>query len=223
MKNKRDYLAYLFAALYVLVTIATLRHSAAGFASIESGSVIWGYLSALAVDAGMALSATGLRKRWRTSLFLGLVLSASASTFTQLLYAVAHAAVMPVSAGAQWLGEYAQLIANWRVIVLPALLPLLSVVYSFAAKADVDAVDVAAIEKQRDDALAQVESVTREADELRRIAPLLDALPQQLRGLFVARASGNGITPAEVSAAAGISLASAQRAVTQMNKEKGES
>lgn len=212
MKNKHDYLAYLFALLYTLVTVATLRHSAAGFASIEDGSVIWGYLSALAVDAGMALSATGLRKRWRWPLFFGLVISAAASTFTQLLYAVAHAAVMPVAVGAQWLGEYAQSVANWRVVVLPALLPILSIVYSFAAKSDAAGTDAVDVEELR--------SVKDELAELRSVAPLLNALPQQTRGLLYAKMNGNGIKPAQVAKELGISLASAQRAVGKMNKEK---
>jgi hypothetical protein len=163
---KRNWLTLLFITLYTLVTGATLRHSAAGFASLEGGSMLWGYLSALAVDAGMALSATSLSKRLSFWPFIGLLVSAVASTFTQLLYAVAHAAVMPVSAGAQWLGPTAQLIADARVVILPALLPLLSVVYSFSSKSAVES-DAADIDALRDD-IAQGKAELEQAQGIAR-------------------------------------------------------
>jgi len=227
-KQKRDWLAILFAALYILVTVATLRHSAAGFASIESGHVVWGYLSALAVDVGMALSATGLRKRWRWSLFLGLVISAAASTFTQLLYAVGNAAVMPVAPGANWLGDYAQLIADVRVVVLPALLPALSIVYSFAAKSqgDGDGVDVAELERELSRANARAAraiEVIRENDDkheqqlatVRNASALLESFGAKQRAqlyLLAQGANGDGLSFAEVAEELGISETSVRNA-----------
>jgi len=124
----------LFFGLYIAVSVATFRHSAHGFASIEGGSFWWGALSATAVDVGMILSASSLRKTRNAWLVGGLVVSAIASTYTQLLYAMMNSAAVTVAAGADWLGSFATWIVNVRVLVLPALLPSLAVVYAFASK-----------------------------------------------------------------------------------------
>lgn len=121
-----------FYALYVLVSIATFRHSAEGFASIE-GNIVWGALGALAVDAGMILSATGLQRERNRWLLTGLIVSALASTYTQWLFAVSHSALVEIAPGAQWMSSIAQTVINIRIIVLPALLPALAVVYAFAS------------------------------------------------------------------------------------------
>jgi hypothetical protein len=127
-------ITWLFFGLYIAVSCATFRHSAYGFASIEGGSFWWGALSALAVDAGMILSASSLRKTRNVWLVTGLVTSAIASTYTQLLYAMMSATAVGIADGAAWLGDYAAWIVDVRVLVLPALLPALAVVYAFAAK-----------------------------------------------------------------------------------------
>lgn len=130
-----DWIPRLFYALYIAVAVATFRHTAFGFASIEGGSIWLGALSALAVDAGMILSASGLRHNPRNaSLLIGLVVSAVASTYAQLLFSVSNAAHVDVALGAQWMTDAARSIIDWRVVVLPALLPALAVVYAFAAK-----------------------------------------------------------------------------------------
>jgi hypothetical protein len=124
----------LFFGLYVAVSVATFRHSAHGFASIEGGSFWWGALSATAVDVGMILSASSLRKTRNVWLVSGLIVSAIASTYTQLLYAMMTAAAVPTATGVEWLGDRAIWVINVRVLILPALLPALAVVYAFAAK-----------------------------------------------------------------------------------------
>ena len=227
---RRHWLTSLFVGLYVLVTVATLRHSAAGFASLEGGSVAWGYLSALAVDAGMALSATGLRKRRDPWLVAGLLVSAAASTYTQVLYAVANAAVLPVAPGAAWLGEYAQWIADLRVVALPALLPALSIVYSIASKsvggdaedavglrAEIDRLE--SLDEMRMDEIGQKERIIAQQ---RTLSPLLDALPQQTRAELYAAMGNNGDSAAQVAQALGISNASAQRGVAAARKGRTE-
>lgn len=228
---RRHWLTSLFVGLYVLVTVATLRHSAAGFASLEGGSVAWGYLSALAVDAGMALSATGLRKRFDWWLVIGLLVSAAASTFTQVLYAIAHAVVMPVAPGAQWLGEYAQWIADLRVIVLPALLPALSIVYARASKSvdEQSADDVTDLRAENERltldvarADADVDLARTEMARLRKLAPLLAALPQQTRAQLYARFDGNGIKGTDIAQVLDISKAAAQRGVAAARRERAE-
>lgn len=216
VQDRPDATSILFVALYILVTVATLRHSAAGFASLEGGSVVWGYLSALAVDAGMILSAVELQKRRSFWLIVGLLVSMVASTFTQLLYAVSHASVMDVAAGAQWLGVGARQIADVRVIVLPALLPMLSIVYSFASKGANGTsaeVDVAEVERELDDERQKNATLSRELEQMRKAAPLIDALPMQTRARLFTMADGNGVSPKDVAATLDISLSAAQRGV----------
>jgi hypothetical protein len=67
-------------------------------------------------------------------LVAGLVLAALASIYSQLLYAVTNASAVQVAAGAEWMHAAARWIVDLRVIVLPVLLPLLAVVYSFASR-----------------------------------------------------------------------------------------
>lgn len=123
-------------ALYFLISVATFRHSAVGFASIE-GHIAWGMLSALAIDAGMILAAIGLRKTRNKWYLVGLVISAVASTYTQLLYSMAHSQTVTVAPGAVWMQSAALVIINLRIVVLPALLPGLAIVYSLVAEMDV--------------------------------------------------------------------------------------
>jgi len=132
----------LFRVLYWTVAVATFRHSAIGFATLEGGDVALGALSAAAVDVGMMLAAERLPtvRNWRAiaaiCLALGLVLAAAASIYSQLLYAVTHADAVVIAAGALWMGEWAMWIANARVVVFPFLLPTLAVVYAFASRTE---------------------------------------------------------------------------------------
>lgn len=211
---KANWLTLLFILLYVLVTAATLRHSAAGFASLEDGSMVWGYLSALAVDAGMALSATSLRKRLSWWPFIGLLVSAAASTFTQLLYAIAHAAVMPVSTGALWLGPTAQAVADARVVILPLLLPLLSVVYSFSSKSAVrdNGVEIAEIESERDEARETAAKLLIQVEQATNAVEAWGLLSATARAELIARcANGDRPDVAVAADALGVSGATVRR------------
>lgn len=153
----------MFFGLYSLISVATFRHTALGFASLEGGNVVWGALSALAVDMGMLLSASALRQAFRWPYFIGLVVSALASTYTQLLYSMFTAGVVEVAPGAAWLGSTASSIIDARVVLLPALLPLLSITYAFAAKTSTHKVDF----------MSEVEAIkaqtTNKRDRARRI------------------------------------------------------
>lgn len=126
-----------FRALYWGTAIATFRHSAIGFATVESGSLLWGALSAIAVDIAMLLAAERLQRERNAWLVGGLVIACVASVFSQALYMVSHAATVSVAPGAEWLNGYGQL-AQWlidlRVVVIPFLLPLQVVVFSLASK-----------------------------------------------------------------------------------------
>lgn len=124
----------LFSILYAAVTLATFRHSAYGFASVEGGSFWWGALSALAVDAGMIFSATFLRRERNIWLVALLFSSAFASIFTQVLYTTINAPAVEVGAGALWMGDYAVWLINLRVLILAVFLPVSAVFCAFAAK-----------------------------------------------------------------------------------------
>ena len=129
-----DPLASLFFALYIIVAVATFRHSAIGFASLERGSILWGIVAALAIDVGMIVSASHLRQGFSFFPALGLFVAASTSVYTQILYSVMYAEQVEAASGALWMGNSATWIIEKRVIILPVLLPLLAVVYAFAAK-----------------------------------------------------------------------------------------
>lgn len=127
---------YLFYLLYISVSVATFRHSAFGFASLEGGSFWWGALSALAVDAGMILSASSLRYTRNFWLIALLIACAFGSSFTQVLYAISNAPAVTVAPGAVWLGETAVRLINWRILLLPLFLPASAVMCAFSAKLD---------------------------------------------------------------------------------------
>ena len=145
--------------VYGFVAAATFRHSAWGFGTLDSSltpdlEAVWripaevmnflafwgtGMIAAFAVDAGMAGLVFAIREsrgeRWEiVRLYVALGVAMTASGFTQLLYAVTHAAAAPLPFNvADWMLPAALLIWEWRVIVLPLLLPTLGLTYAFAA------------------------------------------------------------------------------------------
>lgn len=123
-----------FDLLYASIAIATFRHSAIGFATLEDGNVWLGGLSALSVDIGLMVASAELRKRFNAWALAGLIVSGLASVYTQLLFGLSSASVFVVSDGSAWMGETAQVIGNWRVVILSVILPALAVVYAFSAK-----------------------------------------------------------------------------------------
>lgn len=128
----KDPLPALFTILLLLITVSTFRHTAYGFASLEQGGLFWGALSALAIDAGMAISMIGLRRKRSWSLIVGAFLTAASSTMAQIVYALQYADSVTVAQGADWLSGFAMTVLNWRVIILPCLPPLLAAIYSIS-------------------------------------------------------------------------------------------
>jgi len=128
----------LFRLLYFSVALYTLRHSAIGVATIEQdGNMFWPILAALILDIGMLLAAEKLRERITAWLVIGLLLSCAGSAYTQLLFAVTNAQAVTIAPGAIWASIFATYIIEWRVIVLPVVMPVLVIVYAFASKAQV--------------------------------------------------------------------------------------
>lgn len=161
----------LFFTLYILISAATFRHSTIGFASLE-GSNEWGALSALAVDVLMILFAHALRQdgfSWRKSeswgLAFGLAIPAAASVYTQLLFAVTEAQLMEIAPGALWLNQRAIDITNIRVVLLPALLPILALVAALMGKHESAQVVPAA---EHNALKVQLDLVRQQAAQLRK-------------------------------------------------------
>lgn len=158
MKNRR-FGSVILWVVYAFVAAATFRHSAWGFGTLESSlapdvGAFWiipapvvnfltfwgtGLMAAFAVDAGMAGLVFAIREsrggRWESvRLYVALGVAMAASGFTQLLYAVTHAAPAPLPFNvAPWMLPTALAIWEWRIIVLPLLLPTLGLAYAFTA------------------------------------------------------------------------------------------
>jgi len=156
------WLPRLFVLLYLLIGLATLRHSAYGFASMEGGNLALGLLSAVAVDLLLIFFAHGLRNGFRWDYAAGLVLPALFSIYTQWLFASEKAELMMVAPGAAWLGDTAARVQEWRVVLLPAALPVLALVASLAGRGEKSHVSLAAYRELQ--TVAQNRS--REIDEL---------------------------------------------------------
>jgi hypothetical protein len=160
----------------LLIGVATLRHSAYGFASIESGNFWLGLLSALAVDVLMILFAHGLRDGFRWDYAAGLAIPSLLSIYTQLLFAVSESQAMIVAPGAEWLGG-AQDILRWRVVFLPAALPILALVASLAGRGEIKHIPLAVheallveLEKVKAGRMEWTEKANTEIEKLRKAA-----------------------------------------------------
>lgn len=127
-----------FRLLYWGTAIATFRHSALGFATVE-GSLFWGALSALAVDIAMLLAAERLRYDRGPWLIAGLVVASCACVYSQGLYMVSHAQAVKIASGAMWMEELAQRIIDLRVIIIPFLLPAQVVIFAIASQSQAEA------------------------------------------------------------------------------------
>ncbi len=140
MKNTRN----IFMLVYVAVAIATFRHSAFAFASIEGVKpdalvplIFWwliGALGAAAVDIGMAAIVisllSGHQAKW---LVWALFVLAGFSAYTQLVFSAHKAVDYPLGQVAQWLA-WLEYVLDARVVLLPLVLPLFALIYAMAAK-----------------------------------------------------------------------------------------
>ena len=140
MRNwwNRPAIAKLFDLLFFIISLATFRHTAAGFASIEGTSPSAGYLGAVAIDVTMYLSAVALNSnlsKWgRLAVGTALLTAALSSAAAQLLFSVTHAEALTIAPGALWFKQ-AQFIINWRVVWMPFSLPAFALLVSAAGKA----------------------------------------------------------------------------------------
>lgn len=125
-----------FRVLYVLLAAYTLRHSAMGFATLDpDAAFMWSVIAALAVDAGMMLAAESIHAHGPTrALTIALVVTATVSAYTQLLFAFTNATAQVVAPGAAQIGGVARLFITARVVLLPVVAPLLVMLFAFASK-----------------------------------------------------------------------------------------
>lgn len=145
--NNRPVIARLFDILFLIISIATFRHTASGFASIE-GNPWAGAFSAIAIDVTMYLAATALSSNlsvWgRVAVGGALLLSALASAISQLLFSITHAQVLEIAPAAAWLG-WAQAVIDYRVVWMPFSLPAFALLVTAAGKAqDIESISLAA-------------------------------------------------------------------------------
>lgn len=185
----RPALARLFDLLFLIISVATFRHTAAGFASIE-GSAGAGYLSAVGIDVTMYLAALALNtnlSRWgRVAVGAALLFAVLSSAVAQLLFSVTHAEALIIAPGATWFRQ-AQSIINWRVVWMPFSLPVFALLVSVAGKAqDVESVSVNAYrelqqvarnrELELDDLDALLAKVQARADHVEELQSWIDTL-----------------------------------------------
>lgn len=138
MKNKAIITeSRIYFLVVLLISAATLRHSAIGFASFE-GDMRLGVLSALAVDGLMVLFMYTLRREFRWRLFVAMCFPMGISIFTQLLYAMGHAQVITVAPGAVWLEQRAVDIINARVWILPIALPVSALLAALVGESETE-------------------------------------------------------------------------------------
>lgn len=133
-----------FEIIYVAISIATMQHTVWSSSFIFEGALpitpaerVWwifnGILIALTIDIGMFLTARQLRKQFSIAAFIAFIIAAVASFYMQLIYASFHTGNFEFGIGvaSQWL-NFLKPFIEARVIILPLILPLFAVIYTFS-------------------------------------------------------------------------------------------
>lgn len=130
--------------LYLAVAIATLNHTSwamsYAFEGPYSGHWTWyleGLLIAIAIDVGMLYTsrmlASATTRGARLSLVITFVIAALGSLYAQLLYLLVRTPVVQMTEGVSPAWQAAlQPLLEARVVILPALLPILAISYTLA-------------------------------------------------------------------------------------------
>lgn len=167
--------ALLWLAL-LLALAGSLRHVAHTFTSVDA-NVVWGWVQAIAVDAGLFALALGITQRRRVkrgtrALWFGVTLFSAISIFANLTYGLAHVSELP-----QW-------IIVSKPYILAGALPILVLYLAEVVGSDVShALDEAEKERRKEERERQKEleksqrnasttgiSATPEAAERARLA-----------------------------------------------------
>lgn len=133
-----------FEIIYIAISIATMQHTVWSSSFIFEGSIpltpierVWwifnGFLIALTIDIGMFLTARQLRKQFSITAFVAFIIAALASFYMQLVYTSYHTGDFQFGIGvaSQWLNVLKPFIEA-RVFILPLILPLFAVIYTFS-------------------------------------------------------------------------------------------
>lgn len=136
-----------FEVLYLAVALATFNHTTWAGAFLFEGAAptgslevaLWyfkGALLATAIDVGMYTTSKSLVEARGFSIFmlvLAFTIAAAGSFYTQLVYILSHTPQYTISEGVSsfWSLKLSPL-TDARVILLPAMLPLLAIVYTLA-------------------------------------------------------------------------------------------
>lgn len=156
----------LFEVIYIAISIATFQHSMWSAAMTFDGNppigpisletFHWyfnGALLAITIDIGMLLIAKELRKSQNAALVIAFAIAALSSFYMQIMYSMNHTEILKSGAGVTpyWQTTLSP-IMDARIILVPLMLPLFSVIYTIAqirmAKTDIEEIKGVVITEQ---------------------------------------------------------------------------
>lgn len=135
----KNYITSIRSLLYlalVLALLASLGHVAFAFATVNSGNLVTGYMSAIAIDIGLLALAAGINIRKANNrptrwLWVGVILFSLISVFANWLAGISH--MQPIQADVGSIGKW---LVSLRPILLSGVLPLLVIYLSEIVSSD---------------------------------------------------------------------------------------
>lgn len=135
----RNYITSIRSLLYLALVLAlgaSLGHVAYAFATVNDGSMITGYMSAVAIDIGLLALAAGINIRKANNrpvrwLWVGVILFSLISVFANWLAGISH--LTPIVAD---VGSFGRWLVSLRPILLSGVLPLLVIYLSEIVSSD---------------------------------------------------------------------------------------
>lgn len=149
----------LFELVYVAIAIATFSHTTWAAATVFDGpspayqmglegqsfieTLIMNYayyrwffdgaLIAIAIDIGMLVAAKELSKKWNWLVLFAFMVASLASFYTQVMYSLHHTGEFTYGGGVTpgWM-NILEPIVDARVVLIPLMLPLFAIIYTFA-------------------------------------------------------------------------------------------
>lgn len=174
----RNYITSIRSLLYlalVLALLASLGHVAYAFATVNDGSMITGYMSAVAIDIGLLALAAGINVRRANDrpvrwLWVGVVLFSIISVYANWLAGISH--LTPIAAD---VGSFGRWLESLRPILLSGVLPLLVIYLSEIVSSDYqNDQEVAARQAQK-----EARAAKRGASDTSRVIPTEQSIEQR--------------------------------------------
>lgn len=174
----RNYITSIRSLLYLALVLAlgaSLGHVAYAFATVNDGSMITGYMSAVAIDIGLLALAAGINIRKANNrpvrwLWVGVILFSLISVFANWLAGISH--LTPIDAD---VGSFGRWLVSLRPILLSGVLPLLVIYLSEIVSSDYQNDQVVAQRQAQKEARA----VKRSANDTGHMRP--DEQPMEQR------------------------------------------